>query len=180
MASSLHILAGLCREGAHMQRAGTWIRNCALVVGMLTAGQSVDAQQGSTGHKVVMRVVGVSCLELNNDGPIELTLRVPLDGAGEPIGESDSSKRLFYTVTAGAGQRKKIQVRLDGSVPSGAALRVEAVAMRAGIGRAAGGPITLAGSDKDLVAAIGAAPRAGRRPTGSHCATLSSPWTVRA
>ncbi len=147
-----------------MRSAALWLVTMASAAAILAAGQPLLAQESSCDHTVIIKVVAVSRLGLNDNGPVALNLRVPTNEGAVPVGETDASKRLFYTVCSEAAQRKKIRVRLDGSLPSGIGLQIEAVPQGAGFGSSVGAVIMLDNSEQDLVAAIRSC-ATGRSPT---------------
>ena len=129
-------------------------RSGAVLAGLVLVAALAAAEGGSASHQVVMRVLGVSGIALNDTSPILLNLRVPQEGGGVPVGDTDSSKRLWYSSPAAPGETRCIQAHLEGSAPAGADLRVEAVSVQTGAGQAVNGGIVLSAVARDIVTGI--------------------------
>ncbi|MBN1648361.1 MAG: hypothetical protein JW874_10025 [Spirochaetales bacterium] len=115
------------------------------------------ADNDSASHDINITVSEVVIMELNNSGSISLTTQSPGAGnAGQSVvGESDNSKRLFYTSLVPALTSRTITAQIDSALTL-PGLALELTASPAGGNEGAGaGTITLSTSAQNIVTGIG-------------------------
>ncbi|MBN1525436.1 MAG: hypothetical protein JW904_13185 [Spirochaetales bacterium] len=125
--------------------------------------------QDTASHEVQLTVAEVCLIDLNDPALITLETTIPANGGEDPAGESNTDKYLQYTSLVPSGQTRAISIAWDvaDSAPAGTALLLEAIAVPANCGTAAG-QITVSSSGQNLITGIGSCATGTGATTGAQ------------
>ena len=129
-----------------------FLRTGILVLVVMLAGAAVGFTQTSVEHDIIFDVSGFGVIDLSDAGDITLTVSPPTNPGDPPTGDSNSSKRLFYTVLTGTTYSVDAAITA-GAVPGGTSVDLVAD----DFGTTSGAPtaaITLSGVATDFITGI--------------------------
>jgi hypothetical protein len=121
----------------------------SLVGGVLFAATSTAA------HSVQLNVPEIVMMSLNSVATVTLSVQAPAQGGLPPVGQSDTSKVLWYTAVNAASTHRNISVQWGGAdaAPAGTSLHVQATAVTGGCGTA-GAAVQISNVASNIVTAI--------------------------
>ena len=101
-----------------------FFRTSILVLLVLLAGAAIGFAQ-TDNHDIIIDTTGFAVLELSDNSTITLDVSPPTNPGDVPIGDTDNSKYLFYTVLTPVASPQSINVEItNNSMPTGTTLTV--------------------------------------------------------
>lgn len=131
----------------------TRMKSFVIVLAILTlGGAAVYAQTDA--HNITFTVGGVTAVQVQSAAAIDLAITAPANPGDDPVGDSDTSKYLQYTVlTATSASIGVTLANVTRTIPLGT--RLDLTATPVGGEGTSGGTLTLAvGANADLITAI--------------------------
>ncbi len=131
-------------------------RRVLLVLAVLTLTASgVFAASSTASHSVQLNVPEIAMMSLNSTATVTLAVQPPAQGGLPPVGQSDTSKVLWYTAVNATGTHRNISVQWGGAdaAPAGTSLHVQATSVTAGCGTA-GAAVQIGAVAANIVTAI--------------------------
>ena len=107
-------------------------------------------------HDVTMNIVEIALIDLNDTGLVTLAISAPALGGQDPVGDSDNSKLLQYTIVVSGATTRNVTINWGGadSAPAGTSLLAEATSVPVGCGTA-GAQVTVGVGAQSIITGIG-------------------------